>query len=114
MVQVFRELRHHDRHRLAEARVLDVLGVLLVPRRKQTGNAARDGRRHLVVLLPRIRVHAVVHAVDLLDEAVVHSVLNHLQRRFVEVALAELLDDSLSEVLPTMSYIPLHNLHETR
>ena len=114
MVQVLRELRHQDRHCLAETRVLDVLGVLLVPRRQQAGNATRDGRRHLVVLVSRVGVHAVVHAVDLLDEPVVHSVLNHLQRRLVELALAELLDDPLSEVLPTTPHSPPQRTHETR
>ena len=118
------EFAGHQRHRHSETLQLDI-GLLLmdrkggdrirlIPSRVETQYALRHGGRHSVVTLARVGIHAVVHSINLLHEAVVHLHPKGPQNGVIKGLVAVVLKNRLSEVLPTEHQGETMALHQTR
>ena len=118
------EFAGHQRHRHSETLQLDI-GLLLmdrkggdrirlIPSRVETRYALRHGGRHSIVTLACVGIHAVVHSINLLHEAVVHLHPKRLQNGVIKGLVAVVLKNRLSEVLPPAHQGETRTLHQTR
>ena len=113
----------HQRHRHSETLQLNI-GLLLtdrkgadrirlIPSGVETRHALRHGCRHSIVTLARVGIHAVVHSINLLHEAVVHLHPKGLHSSVIKGLVAVVLKNRLSEVLPTEHQGEKRALHQT-